>query len=74
MHYDRPYDEKVSERIQEYKAKVEQTKETQAKEEVVKPCVVEGKDEEKEVASAPVPEAVAEEEKTAETTEGEEAK
>lgn len=46
LHYDRPYDEKVSDRIQEYRAKMEKTKETQEKEEVAEPCVVEKKVEE----------------------------
>ena len=46
LHYDRPYDEKVSDRIQEYRAKMEKTKETQVKEEVAEPCVVEEKVEE----------------------------
>lgn len=46
LHYDRPYDEKVSDRIQEYRAKMEKTKETQVKEEVAEPCVVEEKAEE----------------------------
>lgn len=48
LHYDRPYDEKVSDRIQEYRAKMEKTKETQVKEEVAEPCVVEERVEELE--------------------------
>lgn len=48
LHYDRPYDEKVSERIQEYKVKMEKAKETQ---EVVEPCVVEEKAEEPEATA-----------------------
>ena len=51
MHYDRPYDEKVSDRIQEYTAKIEKSKEAHNKNEVVEPCVVEEKVEETAAAA-----------------------